>query len=162
MKKINNAINGMKIAGIVLAVMLAGGIPMIIVGASNEIYAVMGIGIAFTALGFYGTPTAWALYASALPLRRVVSAITQENLCSVQEIAAQLGMSEQQARGYIDQAFNKGYLIGYKRSGDMILLNDNLPQNKREKVAECPYCGAKFTYTSENARCPYCNSPVVK
>ncbi len=160
MKEVNRYVNAMLITAIALTVMFVCGIPMIILGAGNKIYAVMGIGIAFTAIGFYGMPIGWVFYANNLAVRRVVIAVAEENLLTVQEISAQLTMGEPNVRACLDKAFNKGFLKGYKRRGDVITLNDNVPENWREKVAECPNCGAKFTYTSSGARCPYCNSPV--
>lgn len=162
MKAVERYFKKLLIISIVITVMLVAGIPMIVLGATNEIYAVMGVGIAFTALGFYGTPVAWSLYGANLPLKRVVRAVLVENLYTVQEISSQLSMGEQNVRAFLDKAFNKGFLDGYKRMGDVITLNENMPANKRERTAECPNCGAKFTYTADNARCPYCNSPVME
>ncbi len=161
MKAVDRYFKKLLIIAIVLSVMLVVGVPMIILGATNQIYAVMGIGIAFTALGFYCTPVAWSIYGANMPMKRVVRAIVAENLYTVQEISSQLSMSEQHVREFLDKAFNKGFLEGYKRSGDVITLNENMPASKRERTAECPNCGAKFTYTADNARCPYCNSPVM-
>ena len=141
--------------------MFVSGVPMIVLGAQHKIYAVMGVGIAFTAIGFYGMPVGWVFFGSNVSLKRVVFAIVEENLFTVQEISSQLSMSEDTVRAFLDKAFNKGFLKGYKRTGDIITVNDNVPDARREKVAECPNCGAKFTYTSASARCPYCNSPVV-
>lgn len=151
----------MLIVAILLTVMFVAGVPMIVLGAQHKIYAVMGVGIAFTAIGFYGMPVGWVFFGSNVSLKRVVFAIVEENLFTVQEISSQLSMSEDTVRAFLDKAFNKGFLKGYKRTGDIITVNDNVPDARREKVAECPNCGAKFTYTSLTARCPYCNSPVV-
>lgn len=161
MKEVTKFINALLITSIVMTVLLVVGVPLIIVGANTKVYAVMGIGIAFTAIGFYGCPVAWSIYGNNLSLKRVVSAVVQENLYSVQEISSQLSMDERNVRAQLDRAFNKGFLHGFKRVGDRIVLNENMPANKRERVAECPNCGAKFTYTADNARCPYCNSPVM-
>ena len=162
MKSIDKYMKKLLYVSIILSVMLVAGIPMIIIGATSKIYAVMGIGIAFTAIGFYGTPIAWSIYGSNMPLKRVVSAVCEEHLYTVGEISQQLSMKESAVRGWLDKAFNKGFLKGYKREGDEILLNDNLAADKKEFVAHCPNCGATFTYTLDKARCPYCNSPVVK
>ena len=135
---------------------------MIIIGATNELWIVMGIGIAFVAVGFYGAPVAWSVYGSARPVRRVVHAVTVEHLYTVQEIAAQLSLNEKDVRAHLDKCFNKNFLVGYKREGDNIVLNENIAADKREHFYECPYCGAKFTYTADSARCPYCGSPVKK
>ena len=162
MKAVNGYITKLMITAIVLSVMFVAGIPMIIVGATKSIPAVLGIGIAFTAVGFYGTPLAWTMYGSSRVLARIVYAVTEEHLYTVQEIAAQLSLSEKEVRAHLDKCFNKNFLPGYKRNGDTILLNENIAAANKEMSAECPYCGAKFTYTAQNARCPYCNSPVKK
>ena len=162
MKKVNEWLNKLLIISIVLSVLFVGGIPMIIIGATNELWIVMGIGIAFVAVGFYGAPVAWSVYGSARPVRRVVHAVTVEHLYTVQEIAAQLSLNEKDVRAHLDKCFNKNFLVGYKREGDNIVLNENIAADKREHFYECPYCGAKFTYTADSARCPYCGSPVKK
>ena len=59
-----NVKNNFRIA-LVLSLMLIVGVPMIVLGASNKIWAVMAIGIAFTVLGFYGCPLAWVMYGEA-------------------------------------------------------------------------------------------------
>ena len=162
MEKVTKYLRTLFITSMVLTVMLIAGIPMIVVGAVTHVYAVMGLGIAFTAAGFYGCPIAWTVYGSNISLKRVVGAVMQENLYTVQEISAQLNIDVRQVRAHLDKAFNRGYLMGYRRSGDVISVNESIAESKRELVAECPNCGAKFTYTADNARCPYCNSPVIK
>lgn len=162
MKKANAYVTGMFILSVILTIMFVGGIPSIVIGANKEIWALMGTGIACTAIGFYAMPVAWIMYGSARTLRRVVAAVTDEHLYTVQEIASQLSMDEKSVRGYLDKAFNKGFLAGYKREGDNITLNENIGAEQREKAAECPYCGAKFTYVGHGGRCPYCGSPVKK
>ena len=47
-----------------LTVGLIAGIPMIVLGAVNDITAVMVIGIILTVLGFYGTPVAWVQHSN--------------------------------------------------------------------------------------------------
>ena len=162
MKKAQAYLNRLLIVSIVLTVLFVGGIPSLIVGAVNEIWPLMGVGIACTAVGFYAMPVAWSIYASARPVKRVVYAVTEEHLYTVHEIALQLSMDERNVRAHLDKCFNKGFLIGYKREGDNIVLNENVAAGKKEMFAECPYCGAKFTYTRDNARCPYCGSPVAE
>ena len=56
LKKIKN--KGLAVAA-ALSVGLVAGIPMIVLGASNGITAVMVIGIVLVVLGFYGAPVAW-------------------------------------------------------------------------------------------------------
>ena len=131
------------------------------VGLAIDIPAVWAVGIALLAIGFYGCPCGWTMaYAPAKANLRVVSAVTEEHLLTVQEISAQLSLSEKEVRGRLDICFRKRYLTGYKRAGDSRVLNENRAPDKRTYAAECPFCGAKFTYTAEDARCPYCGSPA--
>ena len=162
MKKVNSYTNKLLALSIILSVMFVAGIPMIILGANGRIWAIMWVGIAFTAIGFYGTPIAWSVYGSAHTLKRIVYAVTHEHLYTVHEIAAQLSMRESNVRSQLDRCFAKNFLEGYKREGDAIVLNENVAAGKKQMFAECPYCGAKFTYTADDARCPYCRSPVRK
>ncbi len=162
MKAVNKYLNSVLIAAIVFLVLFVAGIPMIILGATNGLYAVMGVGIGFTAIGFYGAPIAWSMYGNSHGLKRIVHAVTVENLYTVREIAAQLSMKESDVRAKLTTCFSKNFLAGYKRKGDNIVLNENVAAAGREMFAECPYCGAKFTYTADKARCPYCNSPVKR
>ena len=145
MKAVNSYIRKLFILSLILSFALAGGVPMTVLGAVFQIWPLMGIGIACIVIGFYGTPIAWTSYGGAKSLQRIVSAVVEENLYSVNEIAAQLSISETEARNKL---------------GDGVVLNGNMPAGKKEMFAECPNCGAKFTYTPETPRCPYCNSPV--
>ena len=58
MDAINKDLRKKFIVSITLTIMFVVGIPSIVLGASNEIWVVMAIGIAFTAAGFYGMPIA--------------------------------------------------------------------------------------------------------
>ncbi|MFR3346866.1 MAG: hypothetical protein ACLTSK_02445 [Christensenellales bacterium] len=51
-------------AAVVMSVLFVVGIPAIILGATNEIWALMILGIIFTVAGFYGMPLVWVSYAS--------------------------------------------------------------------------------------------------
>ncbi len=162
MNAINKALRGSFALSMILTVMLAAGIPLIPVG-----FAVVGggfgtalgvIGIAFAAVGFYGCPIAWVAYGGKKSLQRVVSAVVEEHIYEVSEIAAQLGLSEKEVRNRIDTCFKKKYFIGYKREGDRLVLNENKALEDAEHVAECPHCGARFTYKGTDIRCPYCGS----
>lgn len=134
---------------------------MLGVGLAVHMPAVWAVGIALIGTGFYGCPCAWTLaYAPAHQNFRLVGAIVEEHLCTVQEIAAQLSLSEKEVRNRLDICFRKRLLTGYKRVGDEIVLNENRAPEKRTHAAECPYCGAKFSYTADDPRCPYCGSPV--
>jgi len=144
----------------ILTLCLPIGIPLIIIGAINisKLYLVLALGVVMTVAGFYGSPIVWSKFGNVRALKRVVSAVVEENLYTVQEIAAQLSTNEEKVRTQLDLCFKKQYLVGFKRNGDEILLNENEKLTKREKTAECPYCGAKFSYFGKVGRCPYCGN----
>lgn len=160
MEAINRAIRRSLAVSVLITAGFLLGIPAIILGAVNDIGAVLGIGIALTAIGFYGTPIAWSTYAQRRGLSRLVSAIAEENIYTVPELADHLTLTEKDVREKLVVCFRNKYLVGYRREGDNIVLNEGRALGKKEYSAECPYCGAKFTYTAGNARCPYCDSPV--
>ena len=146
------------ICGIVFSLMFAGGIPMIIFGAINSIWALMGIGIAFGVAGFYGTPIVWVNYGNKVAQKRVVHAVKYERLRTVQSVASQLSKTEKEVRDILDVCFHKGYFAGYVRQGDVIALNEAKAPEERKHAAECRYCGAKFAYSGDVAFCPYCGA----
>lgn len=160
MDAINKDLRKKFIVSITLTIMFVVGIPSIVLGASNEIWVVMAIGIAFTAAGFYGMPIAWVGYGNTKTLERLVSAVVNENLHTVNELASQFSLSEKEVRDKLDVCFKKGYFVGIKRDGDTLILNENDPLGQKQYAAECPHCGAKFLYTKSSPRCPYCDSPV--
>lgn len=162
MQAVEKAQKKMMIVAIVLSICLVGGIPAIVLGAVKHIYAVMGVGIACTVIGFYGTPMAWINYGAIRSQRRIVVAITQEHLSNVSELSSQLAINEKQVRNMLNICFNKGFLMGYKRDGDNILFNDNVALGKQTFHTQCSNCGAKFSYTKDSPNCPYCGSPVIE
>ena len=81
-------------------------------------------GIVFVVFGFYGSAFIWIFYGSLRGRYRIVCAVENERLNSVQEIAQQLGIREKEVRSRLTGLFfPKGYLAGYKREGDRILPN---------------------------------------
>lgn len=81
-------------AAVVMSVLFVVGIPAIILGATNEIWALMILGIVFTVAGFYGMPLVWVSYASGFSLLRVVELVERDNVYSVEEIASQTNCSK--------------------------------------------------------------------
>lgn len=149
---------------LILALILTFALPvgglMLGVGLGIGQPGVWAVGIALMVAGFYGCPIGWVSYGNVRTLYRVVSAIVEEHLYSVREVASQLSLSEKEVRDRLDKCFQKRLLVGFKREGDTLVLNENAALEAREKVAQCPSCGAKFTYTGHNPRCPYCDTPV--
>ena len=163
MQAVRKALRKNLILSVILTIMLPLGGAMLGVGLALGQPAIWAIGIAFMVCGFYGCPCAWTMaYAPTKSLSRIVSAVVEENLCTVNEIAAQLSLSEKEVRNRLDRCFQKRYLVGYKRVGDEIVLNDNRAPAARTYSAVCPCCGASFSYTSGDTRCPYCGAPIQK
>lgn len=161
MQAVRRALRKSLIVSVILTLALPLGGALLGVGLAIGQPAVWAIGIACMVMGFYGCPCAWTMaYAPTKNLSRIVSAVVEENLCTVSEIASQLSLSEKDVRNRLDLCFRKRYLTGYKREGDAIVLNDNQAPDKRAYAAECPFCGAKFSYTADDPRCPYCGSPI--
>ena len=160
MKKLNKELKKLLIISLVITAMLISGIPFIIFGATKNITLLLVVGIAFTAVGFYGTPIAWVMYGEKHKLKRVVFAITGEHLMTVQKIASQLQLSEDTVRNYLTTCFNKGYLIGYLRDGDNIIENKDMADKDRLISVKCEFCGAPYTFKASdpNPLCPYCRS----
>ena len=132
MDAINKDLRKKFIVSITLTIMFVVGIPSIVLGASNEIWVVMAIGIAFTAAGFYGMPIAWVGYGNTKTLERLVSAVVNENLHTVNELASQFSLSEKEVRDKLDVCFKKGYFVGIKRDGDTLILNENDPLGQKQ------------------------------
>ena len=158
MDAIEKALKRLLVLSIAFSVMFAAGIPLIPVGASKGLWALMIVGIVFTAAGFYGTPMLWTAYGARRGLRRLVYAVTKEHLLTVTELASQLGKSEKNVRSMLTDCFNRGYLVGYVRKGDELAPNEAQAPFEKLHAAECKYCGAKFTYKGADAVCPYCGA----
>lgn len=160
---------------VILSVMLAAGIPMIVVGAigpdggHGAMHAarvgykvMMGIGIAFTVFGFYGTPMGWVAFGTAHSELTVVTAVKSEHLYTANELAARLGKSEKEALALLTNCVRKGYLTEYKLEGDTLVLNENVALTPTEVHFDCPRCGAPVAcVTGEKPVCPYCSSPLT-
>lgn len=124
--------------------------------------AMWAIGIAGLVVGFYGCPIGWVGYANKRSYLRLVTAIDEEHLYTVKELSAQLGLSEKEVRNQIDVLFKNRYLIGYRRTGDGIELNENKALSDRESTRSCPSCGAKVTFKGAETVCPYCGTHIAR
>ena len=126
MEKIKQDLKKQLITAVILTVSLPLGGVLLGVGLGIGQPGVWAVGIAFMVAGFYGCPIAWAAgYGNTKGLVRVVNAVRDEHLYTVQEISAQLGVNERQVRMKLDACFNKQYLTGFKREGDVIKANFN-------------------------------------
>ena len=163
MQPIQKALRKSLVLCVILTLCLPLGGAMMGVGFAISQPAVWGVGIGLIVVGFYGTPIGWTIvYAPKKALQRIVSAVMEEHLHTVNEIAVQLSMSEKDVRNKLDLCFQKQYLPGIKRDGDTLILNENRELGKQELYAECTACGARFLYTKDSKTCPYCGTPIKK
>ena len=99
MQPIQKALRKSLILCVILTLCLPLGGAMMGVGFAFSQPAVWGPGIGLLAVGFYGTPIGWTTaYAPKKALHRIVSAVMEEHLHTVNEIAVQLSMSEKDVR----------------------------------------------------------------
>ena len=159
--KIKHDVNKMLIICIITSIAFVVGIPMIVVGASSSII-VMILGIVFVAFGFYGMPLLWIHYSELRSLKRVVEAITEENLATNAEIAMQLQMNEKTVKAKVTKAINKKYITGYIYNGEVLTPNNKQPVKKKIIENKCRNCGGKLEQFETEWRCPYCGSHFSK
>lgn len=152
---------------IALTVGLIVGIPCIVVGAVKmddvkAFAALLAVGIVLTVLGFYGSPVAWSRMSSVNQELTLVQAVTTEHLYTVADLSQRLNLKGKHTSDVLNNCIRKGYLVGYIREGDTLVLNENRALGPTVHDFECPRCGAPISVTAgEKTRCPYCGSPVT-
>ena len=152
---------------IVLTIGLVAGIPILVVGAVNMddnkgFVALLVIGIACVVAGFYGAPIAWTRLVTVNQELTLVKAVTEENLYTVADIAQRLSVNGKTASATLNNCIRKGYLVGYIREGDSLVLNENRTLAPTAYTIDCPRCGAQVTLTkNDSLRCPYCGSVLT-
>lgn len=131
------------------------GVIMIILGATNGIWAVMGVGIALAVCGFYGSPLLWVGYAAFAGNESVYRVIAEDGLTSVNLICSTLGMKRFSVVKHINYLMSKRYLAGYKFDGNDS-IEPLIPEKKKVFFGKCPNCGAALTAKDDGLHCPYC------
>ena len=167
MKTKNNNINAdlrkKLITAIIISLFIVIGVPLIIVGATNSSWAILGIGIALTVISFYGTPLMWVSYMNYKTLKNVVDVVMEEHLSTVAEVARQLQIRERHARDYISLGIKKKYITGYIFDGFNLTANEKEGPKKKIVKNKCPNCGATLQIDDLGKYyCPYCNSAFEK
>lgn len=152
---------------IILTIGLVAGIPLLVVGAVNMddnkgFVALLVIGIACVVAGFYGAPIAWTRLVTVNQELTLVKAVTEENLYTVADIAQRLSVNGKTASATLNNCIRKGYLVGYIREGDSLVLNENRTLAPTAYTIDCPRCGAQVTLTkNDSPHCPYCGSVLT-
>ena len=141
---------------IILTIGLVAGIPLLVVGAVNMddnkgFVALLVIGIACVVAGFYGAPIAWTRLVTVNQELTLVKAVTEENLYTVADIAQRLSVNGKTASATLNNCIRKGYLVGYIREGDSLVLNENRTLAPTAYTIDCPRCGAQVTLPKNNS-----------
>ncbi len=164
MKKLNSQIQKLLIAGIVVSVLFAAGLPLLLLGATgafsssgvNTLFLVLGIVLLVG--GFYATPILWVAYGGKRELRGFVSAIEDKGLSTVEQLTSHTRLDADTVRAKIDLCFAKGYLPDFVREGDTLVLRN--PEGELHSVV-CPSCAARFDFRGESGKCPWCGTVYV-
>ena len=70
-----------------------------------------------------------------------------------------LSVNGKTASATLNNCIRKGYLVGYIREGDRLVLNENRALGPTQYTLVCSHCGATVELTKgDTARCPYCGS----
>lgn len=159
MKELKKYIAKKLLIALLLTILLPLGIFMIIYGAINGKGVMLGFGIAFTVIGFYGCPIAWIHYSSKVRLRTVLRLIEQENFYSSEQIAAHLSLKEADVVRDINDLILCGFLKGYVFKDGVLRLNTFKKQTEKDVLKRpCPNCGGLAAYNGIDFVCPYCGS----
>ena len=164
MKKIDQSIRILFIFALVWSILMVVGVPLIVFGASKPDWLPIPtfffiLGIIFSGGGFYGVPLLWVAYGNERANRRLVFAVTQENLLTVPLLAAQLQLPAEQVRERLTLCIQKLYITGYFFDGETLTLNTRTAPSEEILVAECESCGARLEYhPGETPTCPYCGT----
>ena len=113
--KIEKDIRNKLIISIVASVLLVVGIPIIIFSATSSFWLGLVVGIIFVVFGFYGSPMLWVSFGNLKSLQRVVDAVLEDNLTSIEDIARQLQISERTA---VNWSENVRAMKALKAAGD--------------------------------------------
>lgn len=163
MKRLKKRQRKVLAAALIMSVLFVAGIPAIVLGAINKIWAVMILGIICVVAGFYGMPLVWVSYGSGFSLLRVVELVERDNVYTVEEIARQVNSSEKEVLRKIRKALDKRYIEGFLLVDDSRLkLNENIRQQRARAAAKCPNCGAAVEIAEVDANCPYCGTLVLR
>ena len=162
MEKLEKKIKTFAIVGISLLIAFVAGIPMAVFGATMGITALLVIGIIFIVAGFYVSPIMLVQVAEKRKLKRVITAVENQNLYSVADISAGTGISPKAVRGYLNESMQKGYIAGFKMEGDELVLITSKKQTLNQSTQKCPFCGAQVIINpiTGSGVCNYCGGIV--
>lgn len=148
----------------ILTIAFAGGIPAIIMGASNGITLLLVAGIVCTVAGFYGMPIAWIQYADKKKLYNIYQSIEVDKVYDIKTLAGNYNMDENAMLGYVNVLLSNRYLKGLNLV-DQKELQEVKKEKKKMQVVKCPNCNANIgdlVATDESVvECPYCKAKIT-
>lgn len=143
-----------------LSIGFVASIPAIIFGASKGMTFLLVIGIIFAVLGFYGSPMLWVQFGALNQAKRIVYAVDEEKIYSVEDIANQLQLPVGEVKSQLITAINKNYIEGLLFDGEKLTANKN--KSAIKMLTRCENCGAPLKKTHDGKYCPYCHSLFEK
>jgi Zn finger protein HypA/HybF involved in hydrogenase expression len=143
-----------------LSIGFVASIPAIIFGAINGITLLLVVGIIFAVLGFYGSPILWIQFGALNKTKRIVYAVDEEKIYTVEEISKQLQLSISEVKAQLITAINKNYIEGLLFDGEKLTANKN--KSTLKNLSRCENCGAPLKKTPDGKYCPYCHSMFEK
>ena len=141
------------------------GIPLIIMGAINGLWFMLGIGCAFSGISFYATPLAWVGYGNTFKMVNLVKAVKEQNIYTTENLQDYLKLSKNQTITLVQKAVFKGFLAEYTfKRDEVLILNSNIKQELNKYSLKCPNCGATVTIDAKSGYgvCGYCQTVVTK
>ena len=162
MKTVRTKKISMLIWSIFSSVCLVAGVPLIVIGALNNL-AVMIIGLVLVVVNFYAVPFLWIGFGNVAGYYRLVQSVELDNLYTTKEIASAINKPVDKTAEQIRLAIQKRYLVGYK-----FIENERLVLNENEKliadgykVYKCSSCGGSTAIKNgEVKKCSYCGSKI--
>ncbi len=146
---------------------------MLILGATNGIPAMLGVGIALVVAGFYGTPLAWVQYGQKCRYDRIVKAIMVEHILNVNSISLHTDIKLEEVVNFVKKAIHLGDLEGLTLIGDSLQSISSIAHPNADKVFDmtdisdvefaitCPYCGGTTVADNKKlVRCEYCGKMI--
>lgn len=137
---------------------------IILIGAACIVFGIIkgtialwisGIVIIFV-FSIYGIPFIWLRNIERKKTFRLGAFVLEHESITFDLLAGSIGVSENVATEKVRWLLTNGYLPGYIISGNSVLLSRLVDPNLQEHAAECPNCGASFTYVGKIGQCPYC------
>ena len=89
----------------------------------------------------------WTRLATVNQELTVVRAVTQEHLYTVADLAQRLSVNGKTASDTLNNCIRKGYLVGFIREGDRLVLNENRALGPTQYTLVCSHCGATVELT---------------